>query len=181
MGSGQDAARFVGIDISKNQLEVHVRPGGERWQAANEEDALEEFVQRLCALEPALIVLEASGGYERRIAALLTVSGLQVAIVNPRQVRDFGRALGRLAKTDRIDAEVIARFAEAVRPEPRALLDEPAQRLDELVARRRQLTRMITAEKNRRGRQRTRGGGAPDDRCRAHQLARGARRDRRRA
>ena len=127
---------FVGIDVSKQRLDVHVRPTG--------------LVAPLGALAPQLIVLEATGGLQVKVAAALAAAGLPVAVVNPRQVRDFARAIGRLAKTNSIDAEVIARFAEAVRPEPRPLPNTAAQMLAALVARKRELVALRTAEKNRR-------------------------------
>jgi transposase len=140
---------FVGIDVSKDGLDVHVRPNGQAFVVASDDEGLARLAERLGALAPALIVLEATGGLQTRAAAVLADIGLPVAVVNPRQVRDFAKATGRLAKTDRLDAAAIAHFAEAVRPEPRPLLSEEAQRLAELIARRRQLVEMITAERNR--------------------------------
>jgi transposase len=140
---------FVGIDVSKDSLDVHVRPNGQAFVVASDDEGLARLAERLGALAPALIVLEATGGLQTRAAAVLADIGLPVAVVNPRQVRDFAKATGRLAKTDRLDAAAIAHFAEAVRPEPRPLLSEEAQRLAELIARRRQLVEMITAERNR--------------------------------
>src|SRR5215213_10205808 len=107
---------FVGIDVAKHRLDVHVRPSGESFASDHDDGSVAELVERLSALGPALIVLEATGGLEVRLAAALAAAGLPVAIVDPRQVRAFARATGRLAKTDRLDAAVIARFAEAVRP-----------------------------------------------------------------
>jgi transposase len=144
------APTFVGIDVSKRRLEGHVRPSGERFALDYDDEGMATLVGRLVALGPALIVLEATGGLEVRLAAALAAAGLPVAIVNPRQVRAFARATGRLAKTDRLDAEAIARFAEAVRPPVRPLPDEASRRLGALVARRRQLLEMLTAERNRR-------------------------------
>jgi len=142
--------RFVGIDVAKAQLEVFIRPGGETFSVANDEVAIGELLRQL---EPAdFVILEATGGLEMPVASALAAAGIAVAIVNPRQVRDFARATGRLAKTDRLDAEVLARFGEAVRPEARPLADEQAQALEALVTRRRQLVEMLTAEKNRRAR-----------------------------
>jgi transposase len=141
---------FVGIDVAKRRLEGHVRPAGERFALDYDDEGVATLVGRLAALEPALIVLEATGGLEVRLAAALAAAGLPVAVVNPRQVRAFARATGRLAKTDRLDAEAIARFAEAVRPPVRPLPDEASRRLGALVARRRQLLEMLTAERNRR-------------------------------
>ena len=140
---------YVGIDVSKARLDVAVRPSGEIWAFSNDEAGFATLVERLKPLSPKLVVLEATGGYQAPLAAALTVGGITVAVVNPRQVRDFGRAMGQLAKTDVLDAEVIARFAEAVRPEPRPLPDAETQDLQGAVSRRRQLVEMITAETNR--------------------------------
>lgn len=142
---------FVGIDVSKAQLDVAVRPSGELWAVTNDEAGFAALVSRLKPLEPKLVIVEATGGYQAPLVAALTVAGIVVAVVNPRQVRDFGRASGQLAKTDVLDAEVIARFGEAMRPEPRPLPDEETQALQAVVHRRRQLVDMITAEKNRLG------------------------------
>lgn len=140
---------YVGIDVSKAQLDIGVRPTNERWQVENSLEGIEELVKKLVKFAPALIVLEATGGYEMAAAATLAGAGLPVAVVNPRQVRDFAKSLGRLAKTDKIDAQVLARFGEAVRPEPRALPDEQTQQLQALLTRRRQIIEMLVAEKNR--------------------------------
>ena len=140
---------FVGIDVSKARLDIAVRPSGEVWSVSNDEAGFGELVPRLQALKPTLIVLEATGGYQAPAVAALSIVGLSVAVVNARQVRDFGRATGQLAKTDVLDAEVIARFAEALRPEPRALPDDETVALNALVARRRQPVDMTTAEGNR--------------------------------
>jgi len=141
---------FIGIDVSKNRLEVHARPDGKSFFVPRDEDGLDELVSRLASLSPALVVLEATGGLQLRAAAHLAAADLPVAVVNPRQVRDFARAAGRLAKTDRLDAEVIAAFAEAMRPEARPLANAETRHMAALVARRRQLVDMRTAEKNRR-------------------------------
>jgi transposase len=143
---------YAGIDISKGHLDVFVRPAGEHFGVPNDHAGIGSLVCRL--LEgacPALVVLEATGGFERPVAAALAAAGLAVAVVNPRQARDFARATGRLAKTDRIDAEVLAHFAEAVHPTPRPVPDEEARALGEILARRRQIVGMLTAEKNRLG------------------------------
>lgn len=140
---------FVGVDVSKAQLDVAVRPSGEVWSVPNDETGFAALVLRLTPLKPKLIVMEATGGYQAPAAAALSVAKLCVAVVNPRQVRDFGRATGQLAKTDVLDAEVIARFAEVLRPEPRPLPDNETIALNALVVRRRQLVDMITAEGNR--------------------------------
>ena len=141
---------FIGIDVAKAQLDVHLRPSGETFRVPNDEPGLAALLTQLRVLRPALIALEATGGYEVPVAAVLAGAGLPVAVINPRQIRDFARATGRLAKTDRVDACVIALFAEAVRPTPRPVPDEQAQALGELMARRRQLVDMLTAEQNRR-------------------------------
>src|SRR5919107_2111585 len=141
---------FVGIDVSKDRLDVHLRPSGQAFAIARDSKALERLVSDLRALAPALIVLEATGGFELTVAAALAGAGLPLAVVNPRQIRDFARATGRLAKTDRLDAEAIALFAERVRPDPKPVPDADARALAELVARRRQIIGMIVMEQNRR-------------------------------
>src|SRR3954453_22673588 len=141
---------FVGIDVSKRRLDVHLRPAGESFTIDYDAEEVTALVERLLPLEPTLVVLEATGGLEVRIAGALAAAGLPVAVVNPRQVRSFARALGRLAKTDRLDAKAIAYFAEAVRPPVRPLPDEATRHLAALVARRRQLLEMLVAERNRR-------------------------------
>jgi transposase len=141
---------FVGIDVAKDHLDVHVLPTGEAFCCPADSAGVTSLVVRLQAVRPALIVLEATGGYEGLIAAELAAADLPVAVVNPRQVRDFARALGRLAKTDRIDAEVLACFAEKVRPRFQTPPSEEEQQLKVLVARRQQLVAMRTAELNRR-------------------------------
>jgi transposase len=141
---------FVGLDVAKDHLDVHACPSEAAFVVAHDEAGLTELVARLGTMSPSLIVLEATGGYEATVAATLASAGLPVAVVNPRQIRDFARATGTLAKTDALDAQVIARFAEAVRPAVRPLPTEHAQRLGELVARRRQLVEMLGAESNRR-------------------------------
>lgn len=141
---------FVGIDVAKDRLDVALRPGGEVFAVTRDGDGLDQLVSRLVAHKPALIVLEATGGYETVVASRLAAAGLPLAVVNPRQIRSFARATGKLAKTDALDAAAIAHFAEAIHPEPRALASEEAQMLGELVARRRQLIEMMIAERNRR-------------------------------
>lgn len=140
---------FIGIDVSKAHLDMAVRPQGEAWQADNTVEGISQLVAKVGQLAPVLIILEATGGYEAASATALGVAGLPVAVINPRQARDFAKSLGRLAKTDRIDAAVLARFGEAVRPEPRKLSDEQTIQLQALMVRRRQLLEMIVAEKNR--------------------------------
>jgi transposase len=141
---------FVGIDVAKDRLDVHLRPSDETLALGRDGAAVETLVEQLIALTPALVVLEATGGFEVTVAGALAAAGLPLVVVNPRQIRDFARATGRLAKTDRPDAEAIDRFAEAVRPAPRPVPDAAAQALGELVARRRQLVEMITSEGQRR-------------------------------
>jgi transposase len=141
---------FVGIDVAKAKLDVAVRPSGELWQTPNDAAGHAALVTRLQPVAPTLVVLEATGGLETPVAAALATAGLPVAVVNPRQVRDFAKATGRLAKTDRLDAAVLAHFAEAVRPAVRPLPDAAAQALDALLTRRRQLLQMLAAEKTRR-------------------------------
>jgi transposase len=143
------AERFVGIDVAQATLEVAVRPSGESWQLANDEVAFGALVDRLRALGPTLIVLEATGGIQLPVVGALAAAGLAVVALNPRQVRDFAKATGKLAKTDRIDAQVLAHFAEAVRPQVRPLPDAATRELAILVARRRQLLEMRVAEQNR--------------------------------
>jgi len=143
--------RYIGIDVSKAMLDIATLPDGESWTVTNDDQGLAELLPRLVALAPTLVVLEATGGFELLAALTLAKAGLPVAVVNPRQVRDFARALGRLAKTDALDAGLLATFGERVRPEPRPLPDEAALHLESLVTRRRQLVDMLTAEKNRLG------------------------------
>src|SRR5205823_9609994 len=141
--------QWVGIDVSKATLDVAVQPSSAQWQVANRDAALDALVEQLAALEPERIVLEASGGYELLVVAALANRQLPVVVVNPRQVRDFARATGQLAKTDRIDAQVLARFGEAIRPELRPLPDATTRALRALVSRRRQLQDMLIAEQHR--------------------------------
>ena len=140
---------FIGIDVSKTALDVHVLPSGENWQSANADAEIAALTERVAALAPVLVVLEATGNYEAACAAALAAAGVPVAVVNPRQTRSFARSLGWLAKTDRIDAELLALFAERVRPEARQLPSAEAEALAAILARRRQLLQMRTAEKNR--------------------------------
>ena len=140
---------FVGIDVSKDRLDVFVRPEGKAFAVARDGKGLAELVKRLNALRPALIAMEATGGYETVVAAALAGAGLPLVVVNPAQMRHFAQALGKRAKTDPIDAQVIAHFAEATKPELRPLPDEATQMLGDLVARRRQIIEMIVAERQR--------------------------------
>jgi transposase len=139
---------YVGMDVSKATLDVCVSDG-ETWQAENDDSAMEALCSRIADLHPALIVLEATGGYELRAAAALATYGLPVAVVNPRQVHSYARSIGQIAKTDRIDARVLVRFAAAVQPEPRPLPDADTRELEALITRRRQLVGMITMEGTR--------------------------------
>jgi len=142
-------AIFVGIDVSKDRLDVHVLPRGEAFGVARNGQGLEELVERLRALSPTLVAVEATGGFETIVAAAIAGAKLPLAVVNPAQVRHFAQALGKRAKSDPIDAFVIARFAEAVKPEPRGIPDEAARLLAELVSRRRQILEMLVAERQR--------------------------------
>lgn len=142
------SAIFVGMDVSQDTVDIVVQPGTV-FQVRNDEPGIAEAVKRLQAVQPTLMVLEATGGLEVPLAGALAAAALPVVVINPRQVRDFARATGQLAKTDRLDAQVLARFAEAIRPSIRPVPDEQTQALAALVARRRQLIEMLTAEKNR--------------------------------
>jgi transposase len=141
--------RFIGVDVSKETLDIAVRPEEERWQTVNADEAFHELIARLQALEPTLIVVEATGGLERGVVAAMAEADLPVAMINPRQSREFARATGRLAKTDEIDAADLAFFGEAIRPEVRSLPDAAVQKLSALNTRRQQLLDMLTAERNR--------------------------------
>jgi len=144
-----DSPVFVGIDVAKAELVTALRPTAESFAVPNDDAGVAVVVKRLKVLSPALIVLEATGGYETAAAASLAAAGLPVVVANPRQVRDFAKATGQLAKTDRVDAFLLALFAERVRPPVRPLPDEQTRMLDALLTRRRQLLEMLTAEKNR--------------------------------
>lgn len=141
---------FVGIDVSKAHLDVHVLPSGDSFRVGHDDAGFVTLIARVRPFTPTVVVLEATGGYEVTVAAALAGAKLPVAVINPRQIRDFARATGQLAKTDALDARVIARFAEAVRPIARPVPDDQARALGELVARRRQLVDMLCAEQNRR-------------------------------
>jgi transposase len=140
---------FVGIDVAKAHLDVALRPTGEQWTVSNEDTSIAALVAQLQAVAPTLIVLEATGGYQRAAVAALVAAGLPVVVANPRQTRDFAKATGQLAKTDALDARALAHFAEAVRPTPRPLPDAQTEALRALLTRRRQLVAMRTAELNR--------------------------------
>jgi transposase len=145
----QRPRHHVGIDVSKERLEVCLMPEGEAFALANDQEGIDSLIERLEEAPPELVVLEASGRYERPAAAAIAAAGIPVAVVNPRQARDYAKATGRLAKTDRIDAEILARFAGAVGPKPSVLPDEEALTLQAILARRRQLSAMSIAESNR--------------------------------
>lgn len=145
----QSPSLFVGIDVSKDRLDVAVLPSGESWAITNEDEAIQSLVKRIRSLKPELIVLEATGQLELPLVGALAAKGLPVVVVNPRQVREFARASGILAKTDRIDAQVLACFGEKMRPEVRPLKDKETRELTALMARRRQLVAMLVAEKSR--------------------------------
>ena len=140
---------YVGIDVAKAQVDVAVRPTGQRWVVSFDETGVGELVSQMEDLSPALVLLEASGGLELPLVAALAAAALPVVVVNPRQVRDFARATGTLAKTDALDAAVLAHFAEAVRPPVRPLRDAETQALNALAARRHQVMIMLVSEKNR--------------------------------
>jgi transposase len=143
------AGTFVGIDVSKDRLDVHLHPAGEAFAVARNADGLDQLLAHLAPLKPVLVAIEATGGFETIAAAHLAAAGLPVAVVNPAQVRAFATALGKRAKTDPIDALVIARFAAIVQPAPRPAPDETLEALGDLVTRRRQIVAMIGAEKQR--------------------------------
>jgi transposase len=142
-------ATVVGIDVSKAQLDVAAVPEGAAFREANDETGIAALVPRLKALRPALVVMEATGGYETAAATAISAAGIRLAVVNPRQVRDFAKASGQLAKTDRIDAHVIAKFGQAIDPQVSILADEDTRELQAMLVRRSQLIAMRTQEKNR--------------------------------
>ena len=140
---------YVGIDVAKAQVDVAVRPTDDSWEVSYDDVGVRQLVSRLKALEPVMVLLEASGGLELPLVAALATEELPVVVVNPRQVRDFARATGKLAKTDSLDAAVLAHFAEVVRPTARPLRDAETQALNSLAARRHQVMTMLVSEKNR--------------------------------
>jgi transposase len=153
-GDGEDRLMdamdtFVGIDVAKAHLDVAVRPTGESWRVPNDEPGVARLVEQLGGMRPTLVALEATGGLEILVSAALAAAGLAVAVVNPRQVRDFAKAVGQLAKTDALDAQLLARFAAVVRPEPRPVPDVATQALSALLTRRRQVIAMPVAEQQR--------------------------------
>ena len=147
--TAQDQKMFVGIDVSKDQLDVHVHPAGLAFAVSRDSDGMEQLVTRLKTVDVGIIAIEATGGYESLAVAALAEASLPVVVVNPRQVHNFAKALGLQAKTDSIDASVIARFAEATKPEIRPLPDRETLALADLMARRRQIVQMVTAERHR--------------------------------
>ena len=143
--------KFVGIDISKDSLDVCIDPGAEALHVVYDHKGIEAICQRLKTESPTLIVVEATGGLEMRLASELAALGLNIAVINPRQARDFAKATGQLAKTDRVDAAILAAFAKAIRPQARSLKDADTRALDDLVSRRRQLISMRVQETLRLG------------------------------
>ena len=141
--------QWVGIDVCQKYLDIYVRPMAKLFQVTNDDSGIQKLIKLLRDIQPELIVIEATGGMERNAAVVLTQVGFAVAVINPRQGRDFAKATGQLAKTDAIDARILAHFAEAIRPQVREMSDESARQLQDLVQRRRQISEMITAEKNR--------------------------------
>ena len=145
----EQEATYVGVDVAKARLDVAVRPSGDGWHVSRDEAGVRQLVSRLSTLEPVMVLLEASGGLELPLVAALAAEAVPVVVINPRQVRDFARATGKLAKTDALDAAVLAHLAEVVRPTVRPLRDAETQVLNSLVARRRQVMTMLVSEKNR--------------------------------
>ena len=147
-----EAGTYVGIDVAKTNIDIAVRPTGRVWQTSYDGAGIDELVSQLTSLTVTTVLLEATGGLKVPLAAALAAAELPVVVVNPRQVRDFAKATGRLAKTDALDAQVLAHFGEAVRPPVRQLRDDDAQELNAMTTRRSQLITMLVAEKNRLGR-----------------------------
>jgi transposase len=141
--------QFIGIDVSKDALDAATFATNKKWHVSNEETGINRLIEELKELSPTLVVMESTGGYETPLAYALHNAGIPCAVVNPREVRDFARATKKLAKTDTIDAQVLAHFAAVIKPEPRPLSDEGSREMEAILARRRQLVQMITAEKNR--------------------------------
>jgi transposase len=142
-------AHFIGIDVSKDHLDIAIRPTHVKFHVLNTDEGVDALLQQLHPLQPTLIVMEATGRYHQLVLSRLLAVGLPAIAINPRQARDFARAIGRLAKTDAIDANVLAEFAEKIRPELRSIADEATQELEAICTRRRQLVAMLSAEKNR--------------------------------
>ena len=144
-----DVPCFVGIDVAKAQLDIAIRPSGERWTVPNDTSGVTTLVDQIQARHPTLIVLEATGGLERLVTSAMVTAGLPVVVVNPRQVRDVARATGQLAQTEALDARALAHCADVIRPTPRPLPDDQMQELRALLGRRQQLIGIRTAEQNR--------------------------------
>lgn len=142
-------ARFIGVHATKDMIEVSVRPTGELWTASTGDEGITEVTEKLSGLQPELVVMQANGSFELPLAGTLATAGLPFALVNPRQIRDFARAIGRMTQMDRKDAGLLAHFAELVRPEAWLLTDELVQHLKELKARRREIAQMLTLERGR--------------------------------
>ena len=140
---------FVGVDVSKADLEIGVIPGSKTWKVSNDGPGIQQLIDSLVSLSPSVIVIEATGGYETLVASSLAMAQLPVVVINPRHVRSFAKAIGVLAKTDRIDCLVLAQYGKSINPEPRPLKDEQAQELTAMLGRRKQLVEMLTMEKNR--------------------------------
>lgn len=151
----QPVMQWVGIDVSKATLDVYLRPSGEQFQVANQDSAIAELVQRMQGFEIQQVIIESTGGLEQEVAQALQDAGMAISIINPRQARNFAKASGKLAKTDRIDAAVLAHFGEAIQPPTTVLASEQDRALQDAVTRRRQLVEMLSAEKNRRSSLRT--------------------------
>lgn len=147
----EDEKIYVGIDVSKVNMDVAIYPSGKQWSFTNNEKGISQAVTRLCELSPALVVMEATGDIELPLTAALAIAGLPTVVVNPRQVRNFARAMGKLSKTDTIDSQVMAYFAATIQPKPRPMPDAQTQELSAILARRRQVIEMIVAERNRLG------------------------------
>ena len=149
---------YVGIDVAKDQVDVAVRPAGRSWVVRYDENGVADLVAPLNSLTPVAVITESTGGLELELVAALAAASLPVAVVNPRQVRDFAKSTGQLAKTDRLDAQALAHFGEAVRPAIRPLRDADIMALGAVLARRRQVTDIMVAEKNRLSRATVKGG-----------------------
>jgi len=149
MNKEEEKKYYVGIDVSKNQFDIYLLPTQKHITITNDAKSIKSLIKVLSTLSDALIVMEATGGYEKPLAIALKKAGFSIAVVNPRQIRDFAKALGKLAKTDKIDAHVIALFAEKIQPQPSFSIDEKREKLAELTTRRTQLLDMMTMERNR--------------------------------
>ncbi len=149
MSSETQVECFVGIDVSKAHLDVYLRPLDRQFQVGNDPDGIGSLIGQLLTHPVRLVVVEATGGYEREVYAQLSAAGIAVARINPRQARDFAKSTGKLAKTDKIDARVLAHFAQAIQPQIRPVPSEQTAQLQALLSRRRQVVEMLVAEKNR--------------------------------